>query len=88
MIATRQNFGPERKADQRTRRNTNNGFWESFVLRLCSTVYKWQGCIISAVSYATLDANRMNKKQLYTALSRDKTQGQIRLDPGTVNYRY
>ena len=37
--------------------------------------------------YAILDANRMDKKQLYTALSRGKTPKQIRLDPGTVNHR-
>ena len=30
----------------------------------------------------------MDKKQLYTALSRGKTPKQIRLDPGTVNHRY
>ena len=35
---------------------------------ICITVYKYQGCDIGE-NYIIRDVNRMDKKQLYTALS-------------------
>lgn len=44
-------------------------FAESFIPAFCCTVYKYQGADINE-PYNIYDVNRMEKKQLYTALSR------------------
>ena len=44
-------------------------FSESFIPSFCVTVYKYQGADINE-PYNIYDVNRMDKKQLYTALSR------------------
>lgn len=44
-------------------------FRESFIPAFCVTVYKYQGGTINK-HYNIYDVNRMDKKQLYTALSR------------------
>ena len=44
-------------------------FSESFIPSFCVTVYKYQGADINE-PYNIHDVNRMNKKQLYTTLSR------------------
>lgn len=53
-----------------------NGFWferkefrKKFIPSFCVTVYKYQGCDIDE-HHNIFDVNRMDKKQLYTALSR------------------
>ena len=54
-------------------------FASSFILSFCVTVYKYQGCEISG-NYNIYDTNRMDKKQLYTALSRTTQWSSIHLD--------
>lgn len=44
-------------------------FSESFIPSFCITVYKYQGSDIDE-PYNIYDVNRMDRKQLYTALSR------------------
>lgn len=46
-----------------------NTFAQSFIPTFCSTVYKYQGADIDE-PYNIYNVNRMDKKQLYTALSR------------------
>ena len=44
-------------------------FSENFIPSFCVTVYKYQGADINE-PYNRYDVNRMDKKQLYTSLSR------------------
>ena len=46
-----------------------NDFRKSFIPAFCCTVYKYQGADIKE-HYDILDVIRMDKKQLYTCLSR------------------
>ena len=48
---------------------SHSEFRESFVPAFCVTVYKYQGRTIST-PYNIYDVEKMDKKQLYTALSR------------------
>ena len=62
-------------------------FSESFIPSFCVTVYKFQGCDISE-SYNIYDTNRMDKRQLYTALSRTTKFDYIHINNRELNNRY
>ena len=62
-------------------------FTESFIPSFCVTVYKYQGAEINE-PYNIYDVNRMDKKQLYTALSRTKKLEYIHLNNKELNNRY
>ena len=62
-------------------------FAESFIPSFCVTVYKYQGTDINE-HYNIFHINRMDKKQLYTALSRTTKLEYIHLNNKEVNRRY
>ena len=62
-------------------------FAESFIVGFCVTVYKYQGADIDE-DYNIHDVNRMDKKQLYTALSRTTKLYFIHLDNKALNNKY
>ena len=62
-------------------------FSESFIPSFCVTVYKYQGADIDE-HYNIHDVNRMNKKQLYTALSRTTKIEYIHLNNKEINNKY
>ena len=62
-------------------------FRESFIPGFCCKVYKYQGADIDQ-HYNIYDVNRMDKKQLYTCLSRTTKYEYIHLDSHELNYCY
>ena len=62
-------------------------FSESFIPSFCVTVYKYQGASIDE-PYNIHDVNRMDKKQLYTALSRTTKLEYIHLNFKKLNNVY
>ena len=62
-------------------------FSESFIPSFCVTVYKYQGADIDE-AYNIHDVNRMDKKQLYTALSRTTKLDHIHLNNKEINNKY
>ena len=62
-------------------------FTKSFNPGFCVTVYKYQGGEINE-QYNIFDVNRMDKKQLYTALSRTTKLEYIHLNNKEVNNKY
>ena len=60
---------------------------ESFIPSFCVTVYKYQGADINE-PYNIYDVNKMDKKQLYTALSRTTKLEYIHLNNKEVNNKY
>ena len=62
-------------------------FSESFIPSFCVTVYKYQGGTINE-PYNLYDVNRMDKKQLYTALSRTTKIEYIHVNHKEINYKY
>ena len=62
-------------------------FSESFIPSFCVTVYKYQGADINE-HYNIHDVNRMDKKQLYTALSRTTKFEYIHLNDKETNNKY
>lgn len=60
---------------------------QSFIPAFCCTVYKYQGADISE-PYNIYNVNRMDKKQLYTALSRTTKFEYIHLNTSALNRRY
>ena len=62
-------------------------FRESFIPAFCVTVYKYQGGTIST-PYNIYDVERMEKKQLYTALSRTTELNHVHLDTTKLNPKY
>ena len=59
----------------------------SFVPAFCVTVYKFQGCDIDE-HYNIFDVRKMDKKQIYTALSRTTKFEYIHLTNNELNYKY
>ena len=62
-------------------------FSESFIPSFCVTVYKYQGADINE-PYNIYDVNRMDKKQLYTALNRTTKLEYIHLNNKEINNKY
>ena len=62
-------------------------FSESFIPSFCVTVYKYQGADVNE-PYNIYDVNRMDKKQLYTALSRTTKLEYIHLNNKEINNKY
>ena len=62
-------------------------FSESFIPSFCVTVYKYQGADIND-HYNIHDVNRMDRKHLYTALSRTTKLEYIHLNNKELNNRY
>ena len=62
-------------------------FSESFIPSFCVTVYKYQGASIDE-PYNVYDVNRMDKKQLYTALSRTTKFDYIRINNKEISNKY
>ena len=62
-------------------------FSESFIPSFCVTVYKYQGADIDE-HYNVHDVNRMDKKQLYTALSRTTKFEYIHINNKELNNKY
>lgn len=62
-------------------------FRQYFIPAFCCTVYKYQGADIKE-HYNILDVNRMDKKQLYTCLSRTTKFEYIYLDNKFLNKKY
>ena len=62
-------------------------FSESFIPSFCVTVYKYQGADFDE-PYNIHDVNRMDKKQLYTALSRTTKLEYIHLNNKEINIKY
>lgn len=62
-------------------------FRNSFIPAFCVTVYKYQGADIDE-PYNIYDVNLMDKKQLYTALSRPTKFEYIHLDNKKINSCY
>ena len=62
-------------------------FSESFIPSFCVTVYKYQGGTIDE-HYNIYDVNRMDKKQLYTSLSRTTKFENIHLNNKELNNKY
>ena len=62
-------------------------FRESFIPAFCVTVYKYQGGTIST-PYNIYDVEKMDKKQLYTALSRTTELNHVHLDTTKLNLKY
>ena len=63
---------------------SHSEFRESFIPACCVTAYKYQGGTIST-PYNIYDVERMDKKQLYTALSRTTELNHIHLDTTKLN---
>ena len=66
---------------------SHNEFRESFIPAFCVTVYKYQGGTIDQ-HYNVYDVEKMDKKQLYTALSRTTKLDHIHLDTAKLNPEY
>ena len=66
---------------------SHSEFRESFIPSFCVTVYKYQGGTIST-PYNIYDVEKMDKKQLYTALSRTKELNHVHLDTTKLNSKY
>ena len=64
-----------------------NEFSEYFIPSFCVTVYKYQGCDINE-HYNIHDVNRMDKKQLYTALSRTTKFEYTHINNRELNNKY
>ena len=62
-------------------------FRESFIPAFCVTVYKYQGGTIRT-PYNIYDVEKMDKKQLYTALSRTTELNHVHLDTKKLNSKY
>jgi len=62
-------------------------FSESFIPSFCVTVYKYQGADIDE-PYNVHDVNRMDKKQVYTALSRTTKIEYIHVNNKEINNKY
>ena len=62
-------------------------FSESFIPSFCVTVYKYQGADIGE-HYNVHDVKRMDKKQLYTALSRTTKFDYIRINNKEISNKY
>ena len=62
-------------------------FSQCFIPAFCCTVYKYQGAEIDE-HYNIYNVNRMDKKQLYTALSRTTKLEYIHLDTKFLCKRY
>ena len=62
-------------------------FSESFIPSFCVTVYKYQGADINE-HYNVYDVDRMDKKQLYTALSRTTNFDYIHINNKEINNKY
>ena len=62
-------------------------FSQSFIPAFCVTVYKFQGCDIDE-HYNIYDVRKMDKKQMYTALSRTTKFEYIHLVNSEVNRNY
>ena len=62
-------------------------FSESFIPSFCLTVYKYQGGTINE-PYNIFNVNKMDKKQLYTALSRTTKLEHIHINNKEINNRY
>ena len=62
-------------------------FSESFIPSFCVTVYKYQGADIDE-PYNIHDVNRMDKKQVYTALSRTTKMEYIHINNKEINNKY
>ena len=62
-------------------------FSENFIPSFCVTVYKYQGATIDE-PYNIYDVNRMDKKQLYTALSRTTKFEYIHVNNKVFNRKY
>ena len=63
-------------------------FRKCFNLAFCVTVYKYQSDDIDTVHYNIFDADRMNKKEMYTALSRTTKFEYIHVQGLKKVYRY
>ena len=66
---------------------SHSEFRESFIPAFCVTVYKYQRGTIST-PYNIYDVEKMDKKQLYTALSRTTELNHIHLDTTKLNSEY
>ena len=66
---------------------SHSEFRESLIPSFCVTVYKYQGGTISTL-YNIYDVEKMDKKQLYTALSRTTELNHIHLDTTKLNPKY
>ena len=66
---------------------SHSEFRESFIPAFCVTVYKYQGGTIST-PYNIYDAEKIDKKQLYTALSRTTKLDHIHLDTRKLKEKY
>ena len=66
---------------------SHSEFRESFIPSFCVTVYKYQGGTIST-PYNIYDVEKMDKKQLYTALSRTTELNHVHLDTTKLNPKY
>ena len=66
---------------------SHSEFRESFPPAFCVTVYKYQGGTIST-PYNIYDVKKMDKKQLYTALSRTTELNHIHLGTTKLNPKY
>ena len=64
-----------------------NKFAQSFIPAFCCTVYKYQGADINQ-PYNIYNVNRMDKKQLYTALSRTTKLEFIHMKNSALNDIY
>jgi len=62
-------------------------FSESFIPSFCVTVYKYKGADINE-PYNIHDVNRMDKKQIYTALSRTTKMEYIHVNNKEINNKY
>ena len=62
-------------------------FSENFILSFCVTVYKYQGADINE-PYNIYDVNLMDKKQLYTALTKTTKFEYIHLNNKKLNNKY
>lgn len=62
-------------------------FSEYFIPSFCVTVYNYEGADINE-SYNIYDADRLDKKQLYTALSKTTKLGYIHLNNKQLNSKY
>ena len=60
-------------------RFTEKEFSECFISSFCLTVYKYQGGEVDS-DFNIYDVNRMDKKQIYTAMSRTTRFKHIHLD--------
>ena len=66
---------------------SHSEFGQSFIPAFCVTVYKYQGGTIST-PYNIYDVEKMDEKQLYTALSRTTELNHVHLDTTNLNPKY